>query len=658
MAEIFLPGLTCSYSKPKILADDLSSIVWQLRATISVEDDPGATYKLVDDSKDILKAIATQEELQRNAEADRLLAEGAHNANANVDPPRENNATAEPETPVCDTCKAPIGVVNDLEQCRQILAAVTEEGKSLRKELVSKLKKGPKWEKAAKIYDELSTLEKNSMDSYISQGKEEEALSCEKKYLFYRHEYVKMILELNQSERNEQVLRIAEATYKRREELKLGTETKWSHDQYCLLLRLLRKFEVAKAEHRRVYAEFIESAPTRALDNGFKLGEIFVVEGKIEPAAHKFYQMYQEGKTKLGLSSSLVLKFALRSVEAEEVRGTKCDLDKVEDILKEMWEARNLAGPSAEVVALGHQYGLFLIKVGKYAEVAPVFEAVRSYRITRYGVKSKEVFETTNSLFQCYVQIQDWKAAERIGRAIVKYRESDSKTNAEAMSAYHALGNVLAAGNERRTAEIYLRKSWEGRKALRTFDLPALQNGCDCANILELPYNTINVFTEVWAHSKDRLATSDLESTERLILLSYGNQLATILEEQKVRDKYETASNIYKEVLARGQGILPPEDALFYAFKYGKCRYLMRNYSGAIQELGQLWDKGKDEWGSGLENYLEAGYYYFLSLKKQDKRHNKIRAKEVIRDVIRLARDKYGEGSKEYTRYDNALQSY
>lgn len=397
------------------------------------------------------------------------------------------------------------------------------------------------------------------MESFVSQGNETASLACEKKYLAYRHDYVKMVLELGSPARYEEALGIAEATYKRREELGLVVETRWSHDQYCLLLRLLKRFEVAKAEHRRIYAEFIEAAPIRALENGFKLGEIFVEEGKVEPAAHKFYQMYQEGKTKLGLGSSLVLKFAQSSIEAKEARGSKCDVEKVEEILKEMWEARNPTAPSAELVTLGHQYGLHLITLQKYAEAVSVFEAVRVSRVARYGIKSKEVFESTDRLFHCYVQIEDWKAAERMGRAIVKYRENDSKTNAEAMSAYHALGNVLAAGNERRTAEIYLKKSWEGRKKLGTFDLLTLQNGCDYGRIVELPYNTIEVFTEVWTRCKERLATQNPEPSERLVLLAYGNQLAAILEEQKVRDKYESASSVYREVLSYGQAALRPK---------------------------------------------------------------------------------------------------
>ena len=631
-----------------------------------MEDDSGAAYKLADDYKTVLRQISQEEESQRRAEADRLLTEAANNAdsNANEEPPQQAviPVAVEPDVAVCETCKVPIGTADDLEQCRQSLATVTEEGKSLRKELVLKLKKEKKWEKAAKIYAELGKLEKGGMESFVAQGNETEALACEKKYLAYRHDYVKMVLDLSNPARYEEVLEIAEATYKRREELKLVVETRWSHDQYCLLLRLLKRFEIAKAEHRRIYAEFIDSAPIRALENGFKLGEIFVEEGKVEPAAHKFYQMYQEGKTKLGLGSSLMLNFAQRAIEAEEARGSKCDLEKVEDILREMWEGRNPTAPSAELLTLGHQYGLHLITVQKYAEAVSVFEAVRLSRIARYGIKSKEVFEITDRLFHCYVQMEDWKAAERMGRAIVKYREYDSKTNAEAMTAYHALGNVLAAGNERRTAEIFLKKSWEGRKKLRIFDLVTLQNGCDYGKIVEPAYTTIEVFTEVWTHSKEKLATDDqaqhLEANERLILLSHGGQLSAILEEQKVREKYESASTVYRELLSYGQGILPPEDALFYSFKYGKCRYAMRNYSGAIQELGQLWDRGRDEWGGGMENYLETGYYYFLALKKQDKRHNKMRAKEVMREVVRLARDRYGEGSRECIRYDNALQSY
>lgn len=445
-----------------------------------MDDDPGASYRLVDESKDILNAISAQEELQRRAEADRLLAEAAHNASEVPPietPSSEIDATEESKPEVCEMCKAPIGIVNDLEQCQQSLATATNEGKSLRKELVLKLKKDKKWEKAARFYDELCTLEKSSLDNYLLQGNEAEALACEKSYLTYRHEYVKTIIELGQPERNEQILSIAEATHRRREELNLGIETRTSHDQYCLLLRLLKKFEIAKAEHRRVYAEFKESAPTRALENGFKLGEIFVEEGKINPAADKFYQMYQEGKEKMdmGLASPLVLKFGLKSIEAEEARGPRCDWERIEGIYQELWGVRSQDSLSLETAALGYQYGLFLINVEKCLEAGPVLEAVRLYRITRHGIKSKEVYESTDRLLHCYVHVEDWKAAERMARAVVKYREYDSSTNADAMSAYHALGNILAAGNERRKAEIYLKKSWEGRKTLGIFDVLTLQ---------------------------------------------------------------------------------------------------------------------------------------------------------------------------------------
>lgn len=138
----------------------------------------------------------------------------------------------------------------------------------------------------------------------------------------------------------------------------------------------------------------------------------------------------------------------------------------------------------------------------------------------------------------------------------------------------------------------------------------------------------------------------------------YGNQLGSLLEEQKARDKYDAASKVYKEVLDHGQGSLSSESALFHAFKYGKCRYLMRDLSGAIEELRRLWEGGKEGWGEDIGNYLETGYYYFHSLKREDRKRNKIKAKKIILEVNVLARTKYGEGSEEFTRYDRALQNY
>lgn len=641
----------------------MASILIQLHSAISAHDD---TFGLLDQSLDVKNAISKQEELQRKLAENRLLAEQAQNANNAT--PKVDEPVVESKPDVCEKCKAPHGIVGDLEKCQKSLATTSEEGHGLRKELVGKLRKEKKWEKAAKIYDELSSHEKSCMDSHISKGEVGKAATCEFHYLTYQHEHAQMLYELGKHEeargkptetysaRYEQSLAISETAYKRTKELNLGSAAKDSHDLYCLLLLLLKRYDDAKAEHRRVYREVFESDPERALDNGFKLGEIFMAEGRGDPAALKFYQMYQEGKTKLGIRAEPVLKFGLRFIEVEEAKGAKCDTDKIEEILRDLWEGRN--PENTELAGLGHQYGLLLTKRKKYAEAVTVFKTVRLYRTTRHGPLSKEVLETIDRLFYCYNQLKNHKEAAKIGRAIVKNREATSKTNAETMAAYHALGKALADGQDRIGAERELKKSWEGRKDLGVFDLATLRNGYDYGNILKVSSAAISVFEEVWTHSKTRLASEGLEPTERPILLSYGNHLASTLESQGVKDKYEAASKVYKEVLSRGQGTISQKELLLCTFKSGKCRYLMRDYAGSIQELGDLWAKGKNGWGDGLKDYLETGYYYFQSLKKQDKKHNKVQAKEVIREAIRLARDNYGDGSEEYKRYDNALQKY
>jgi hypothetical protein len=645
---------------------NMASILIQLHSAISAYDD---SFGLLDQSLDVKNAISKQEELQRKLEANRLLAEQAQNANKTNDaPPKVDEPAAEPKAEVCEKCKAPHGVVEDLEKCQQTLTTLSEEGHCLRKELVGKLRKDKKWEKAAKIYDELSSHEKSSMESHTSKGEAEKAATCEIYYLTSQHEHAQMLYELGKHEqgrgksietysaRYEQSLGIAETTYKRTKERNLGPAAKDSHDLYCLLLLLLKRYDDAKAEHRRVYREVFESDPERALDNGFKLGEIFMAEGRGDPAALKFYQMYQEGKTKLGIREESVLKFGLRFIEVEEAKGGKCDTDKVEEVLRDLWEGRN--PENTELAGIGHQYGLLLTRKKKYSEAVVVFKTVRLYQTTRNSPLSKEVLEILDRLFYCHNQLKNYKEAAKIGRAIVKNREATSKTNVETMAAYHALGKALADGQDRIGAERELKKSWEGRKDLGVFDLATLQNGYDYGNILRTPSTAITAFEEVWNHSKNTLASEGSKPAERPVLLSYGNHLASALENQGVKDKYDAASKVYKEVLSRGQGILPQDELLLCTFKSGKCRYLMRDYTGAIRELGELWDKGKSGWGDGLKNYLEAGYYYFQSLKKQDKKHNKVQAKEVIRETIRLARENYGEGSEEYKRYENALQKY
>ena len=620
------------------------------------------------------------------------------------DPPEEDRSETESKLDVCEKCNAPSDIVSKFDESQRRLIEVTDEVKMFKIDRVERLKtQFP--DQAAKIYEELCTLEMCSMDRYRLEGDEKAANESESKYLTYRYELADMLHKLA---RNEESLIIAKETWQRRAELdNFGTETKKSHQQYCLLLRSLRMFTEAKEEYRKVCSSKMEIDAEWAITSGFQLGLLFIEDGMRPEAGLKHWKIYEQGKVRLGLNTGLMIEIAEQVVRREEeleLEG-RANPGRMNDVLREVWAAR---GPnvSAKLLALGHKLGSRLYKSKVYDDASSVLQIVWTGQRSQLGENHAETLSSADCLFKSYFDSEKYREAVKVGEWILERRDITSKYDQEAISAVHSLGlafmrlnrlskaevafqefwrrqkvnlgddhtdaleagrdygDVLARLEKYSEAEDVFREVWERRKTvLGEYNLATLETGRDYGHTLERLQKTSqaeDVFTAVWENAKVRMDTTQRIESEQDILFSYGARLASILEGQASilegqvsREKYKAAINVYRDLLDMRKDEPQSAETLRYMYRVGRCQYGRKHYKDAVKRLSDVWDQRELVWLEDSEDSMETGVYLCHAMIKSKMIGNigYRRAKGIIDDVIEKASTKYGATSNRVAGY-------
>ncbi|EPE26527.1 hypothetical protein GLAREA_02440 [Glarea lozoyensis ATCC 20868] len=561
----------------------------------------------------------------------------------------------------CESCKTPVGIIEDLASCRLQLAKASAETAELKNELVERFRAEQKWDKAAEIYLQLTSFAKAQMKSHKLILADEEFIRWEEEYLDNRYELAEMYRKL---EKNEEGLEIAKDTHERRAKLnKFSANEKKSHYQYCVFLRSLKRYDDVKVEYRRIWLEAKEIDPARAIENGYQLGCTLEETRGPSVALDKYWEVFDEGSKRLGLERKLMVEVAEKLIAAAEKEGEPLVSKRsIDDVLKAVWNARAEASfVSTNLLAIGFKYGTRLLKSKDYESAASVLETVWTTRNSQQGAKDLGTLEAADHLYDSYIGYKNYEGAVKVGKWIVEVRRKKSKTSLETINSEHSLGKQLERTNSLKDSAVnvkgarsYLKDSWDARKKLQGVDhLQTLENGFDYGKVLS-QLNEVakaeSVFTEVWKFSHEVLLKKQLSKKEEDTLLSYGLRLTQCLEHQhEQRDKAKLAAQVWEQLVFLEKTKPPSAETNSHLLKYGKCLFHNQRYEDALKVLRQVWDGSNIVGPRDSDDALDSGYYSCLCWLEMSKEHNHSRddrkgyfgnAAKIMNEVIDLATKK------------------